>query len=521
MSRLWFWLLTLCVLLAPADAWAKIRRYAVVVGNDLGAGPELPLRFAQADARKVAEVLVSLGGVPRENLVLLTNAEAGEVERALIAINDRLRVERGAGDDTMLVVYYSGHADAQTLHLGTTELELDRLRRLVRGSSAEFRLLILDACRSGAITRAKGAKRVAPFELQVEEQLEGEGVVFMTASAADEDAQESDELRGSFFTHYLLSGLRGAADSNRDGTVSLAEAYDHAYSHTLRATSRSFHGAQHPFFEFDLRGQGHVTLTRLESRGGGVLEFPKNRTYLVFADDEAGPVIGEVSAADQRRRLVLPAGGYFVRGRAPDHLLEGHVRVANGETVRLDDDRMERIDYARLVRKGAPAHRVTHGPLVAYQLRSPLWDESSLCHGLRVGYPIDLKWLTLAPRVGFCRAKFDSPDIETRADEYDLELQITHVFDVPIVSIGVGVGGGVSWLRQTFETTRSAPPRNTVGGHADALLDLWWDLPQGFYVLTQGAFALYAFEQQLEPREPSVIRAVPTGRLVAGVGKRF
>ena len=61
----------------------------------------------------------------------------------------------------------------------------------------------------------------------------------LAATAASEDAQESDELRGSFFTHYLVSGLLGAADEDGDGAVTLAEAYDHAYAATLRATSRT------------------------------------------------------------------------------------------------------------------------------------------------------------------------------------------------------------------------------------------------------------------------------------------
>ena len=44
--------------------------------------------------------------------------------------------------------------------------------------------------------------------------LAGEGVVFLTSSSANEDAHESDTLKGSFFTHYLVSGMLGAADTD-------------------------------------------------------------------------------------------------------------------------------------------------------------------------------------------------------------------------------------------------------------------------------------------------------------------
>lgn len=521
-SRFWS---TLFVLLLvswiPATAHAAIRRYVVVVGNNRGAPGEEPLRYATSDARKVGEVLTSLGSVPKENLVVFEDAPAHEVERAIIAINDRIRFEQDRGDEAVLLVYYSGHADAQALHMGSTRLELDRLRRLVRGSSATFRLLILDACRSGALTRTKGARRVAPFALGLDEQLPGEGVVFMTASAAQEEAQESDELRGSFFTHYLVSGLRGAADADGDGFVSVGEAYEHAYAGTIRATSRSHFGTQHPHFQFDFRGQGKVTLTQLRVERSGAFVFPKHRGYVVFRGDESGAVVGEIGAADLRRTLLVESGTYFVRGRAPDHLLEGTLQIAPLEIVRVDDRRLDRIEYARWVRKGDAAPRRTHGPQVAYQLRSPLWKESEWCHGLRVGYPVELRWLTVAPRVGFCRSRTDGHPITTTADELDVELQLSHVFDVPIVSFGLGVSGGMSWLRQSFTTTRLAPPRDTMGGHVDVFLDLWWDLPRGFYMLTEVAFSLYAFPQQLDREGTSIVRAVPTGRGVLGVGKRF
>lgn len=51
-----------------------------------------------------------------------------------------------------------------------------------------------------------------------------------------------------FFTHAFVSGLLGVADSDRDGAVSLEEAYRHAYDATLRATSRTFAVRRTPRF---------------------------------------------------------------------------------------------------------------------------------------------------------------------------------------------------------------------------------------------------------------------------------
>ena len=233
--------LLLTLLLCAGSALADVQRFAVVIGNDRGQADDAELRYAASDADKVARVLRDLGGVQPANLVVLRNEDASTARSTLITFNDRIRAAQASpATQTMLFVYYSGHADAQALRLGASRFELDELTRLVRGSAATFRLLIVDACRSGTITRVKGGHIVAPFALNAEPRLPGEGMAFLTASSANEDAQESDELGGSFFTHAFVSGLLGAADSNHDGAVTLEEAYRHAYESTLRSTSRTF-----------------------------------------------------------------------------------------------------------------------------------------------------------------------------------------------------------------------------------------------------------------------------------------
>jgi hypothetical protein len=313
-------LIALAVLLLPAAAAAQ-ERFAVVVGNDQGQPPDLPLSYAETDASRVASMLQEVGGVRPENLVLLRGQDAGTVRSTLIAVNDRVRA---AGRQAMLIVYYSGHADAGALHLGATPLELRELEQLVRGSAASFRLLILDACRSGALTRVKGGTPIPPFDIQLGERVAGEGAVFLTSSSASEDSQESDEIKGSFFTHALVSGLLGAADANADGRVTLDETYRYAYEATLRASSRSMAGIQHPTFEYDVRGMGDVVLASLDARAPGraFIQLPAGRTWLLFQNSAEGAVVGEVGAQDRARRRARRAPGRDrgrSTGRDPDH----------------------------------------------------------------------------------------------------------------------------------------------------------------------------------------------------------
>ena len=231
---------------APLVARADVARYAVVIGNNQGDRSEAGLRYAERDAERFAGVLLDVGGFPAQNVVTLLASDADAVRAALIAVNDRIRGEHAGA--AMLIVYYSGHADANALHLGPTALAVNQLEQLVRGSSASFRLLALDACRSGVLTRVKGGRLAPPIAIVVGDAIPADGVVFWSASAASEDAQESDDIQGSFFTHYLVSGLAGPADVNGDGAITTDEAFEYARAATLRASSRTLAGPQHATF---------------------------------------------------------------------------------------------------------------------------------------------------------------------------------------------------------------------------------------------------------------------------------
>ncbi|HWO12579.1 MAG TPA: caspase family protein [Polyangiaceae bacterium] len=522
MSRARGWLLALALALVAPNVLAEITRYAVIAGNDTGTDGDLPLRYAEADAQKVYDVLSGLGEFRPENMVLLEGRGGSELSRVLIAMNARIRAESGAGRDAVLFVYYSGHADPHALHAGGEPLELELLERLVQGSSASFRILVLDACRSGSLTRVKGAQKTAPFPVALDAELGGEGLALLTSSTSDEDAQESDLLRGSFFTHYLVSGLRGAADRNADGSVSVEEAYGHAYQHTLRASSQTFYGTQHPTFRFDLKGKGAIVLTWVRPRAGrsGQITFPAGHAYLLFAGDEQGPVVAEVGEHDTRRLLALEPGTYFVRGRASDHLLEGPVELASGQTVQLDPSQLHPVEYARLARKGGTERERAHGPWLGYQLRTPLWSGATPCHGLRAGYALALPQVSLGAALGACRSTFDNDVLRARADELGIDASVAHVWDFAALSLAFGGAAGASWLRERFTTPGRAPGRDSLGLALGALLGASYELSHGYQLFGEALGQVLFFEQRRSDGAEGTV-AQPALRLTLGAGKQF
>ncbi len=507
-------LCSLVVAVAVAGtAEASVERYALIIGNNQGHEGDAQLLYAESDARKVEQVLHEMGGFHRENTVILEGEDAASVRRTLIRLNGRIR---GEGGPAMLFVYYSGHADREALHLGASRLDVAELEELVRGSAAGFRVLVVDACRSGVLTRVKGGAPGPSFPVLEGEVLPGEGAVFLSSSAANEDAQESDALGGSFFTHYFVSGLLGAADVDENGRVSLAEAYQFAYENTLRASIRTLAGAQHPTYRYELRGRGDVQLTQLALADRGVLRFPEGRAYLVHA---GASVLGEVGAFDQVRRLSLRPGKYFIQGRGPDHLVEGEVELAANQELVVTDAKLDRIAYARLVRKGGGPEAQSHGPWAAYFMRGALWDGASPCVGASAGYSLDRPSFALEAALSYCATHFRGDAIATSARDAGIGLRLGRVIDLPIVSLDLGLSAGASVLWQEFSTRGSAPARFSLAPRVGAGLRVVAPLLGGLLAFASGSAELYAFREQTGGVERWTVRAVPA--LQVGVGHRW
>jgi hypothetical protein len=377
----------------------------------------------------------------------------------LIALNDRIRTTGGA--DTMLIVYYSGHADAEALHLGSTSLPLAQLEQLVRGSPAAFRMLVVDACRSGALTRVKGGRPVAPFAIALGDTLAADGVVFWTASAESEAAQESDDIKGSFFSHFLVSGLSGPADADGDGAVTTAEAYEYARAATLRASSRTMAGIQHPTFRDELAGRDAIILTRPGTIGPrrATLRVPDNRDVLVLAGSVDGPVIAEVGVHDRTRRLNVRAGKYFIRERGESHLLEGTVAVATGDDHLIDDRELKRVEYTRLAQKGAVPYERHDALEAGFLMRTPLVDGGDACTGAIAGYAIDLAWITVTPRLSACRERARNTFVTQATDDLTADARIAHAWHIARVALTAQIEVGGAVLHQRFATTGIAPSR--------------------------------------------------------------
>jgi hypothetical protein len=330
--------------------------YALVVGSNAGGPGQKPLRYAESDAQRMAEVLVTLGGYDATRVTRLLAPSAVELAAEIERLGSALQAHARAGEPSRFFFYYSGHARADALNIGNTEVALRDLRERLLELPASLSVVVLDACQSGAFARTKGASPATDFSFNSVDKLSTQGVAVIASSSGEELSQESDELQSSHFTHHWLVALRGAGDQNHDGAVTLAEAYDYAYGRTLATTSTTTIGEQHVTLEMDLTGHGDVALTRpLEARARLVVpKGVKARVLLQHLPSYSVAAELDKTSADELR-LALPAGRYQATVRLANDVLRCTYELLEGVATELSFDRCKRVELEVAAAKGGGA----------------------------------------------------------------------------------------------------------------------------------------------------------------------
>jgi len=358
---------------AAADSAPRIRRFAFLAGvNDGGAG-RVRLRYATTDAQAVSKVLTEMGGVNPGDLVFAADTDRNQFLGALEQLRQSVAGSRRGDQRTELIFYYSGHSDEEGLLLRGEKLTYSELRARIESIPADVRVAVLDSCASGAMTRGKGGVFRAPF--MTDDSVKVKGHAFLTSSSANEVAQESDRIAASFFTHYLVSGLRGAADANRDQRVTFFEAYQFAAQETLDRTERTRGGAQHAAYDIQLNGSGDLVMTDVRATSAGLVLGADVHGAVAVRDPNAQLVAELRKVAGHPVELGLEPGHYLVSMTSGDARFEAEVTLSAGqrtEVDRLQFHLAKPLELARARGDGgedsgaatpAPVHVETPGPV--------------------------------------------------------------------------------------------------------------------------------------------------------------
>jgi hypothetical protein len=513
-TRAALWARLALVFASLAAGPAAAARFALVIGNNDGGSRDGRLRHAELDAQRMHDVLVRIGGFERQSTVLLRAARVIDVRQALAQL--RADLGRRAGDD-LVFIYFSGHADAESLHVGADTLPLTELKAAIATLPAAVRIVVVDACQSGSLVRAKGGTPAPLFELGGWQTLP-RGLALVASSTESELAQESDQLGGSLFTHYFLAGLRGAADGNGDGRVSLAESFEFASRRTVAATMASATGPQHPVFRFELTGQQEVLLTfpGLAGSAYGRLVFDRPGWYFVRQLDQGALVTELVSRAGDE--IVLDRGRYEVSRRDVGHVEVATLDVEAGRSLALSGVPKQTVAFGPVVRKGWGVRPQAYALAVSAGARSSVMALGPSATTGVIGR-VDTRQLSLEVRAAAGWSVLGGEVRTVRTRELQASLAVLRAWDVSRFTLALG--GELGWAGFSQEIDDEEPTRGmSHGAFVAPLATAELGLGNRLFLRLEAGAPVYVV-RRLGPAGAAQATFGPSARVGAGVGFLF
>lgn len=245
------------------------RKFALLVGvNRFLDGRTFPsLRYCVNDVLILRETLASQG-----YLVRLLHDEMPEPEYR--PLRENVRRELGelchqAQAEDLLLVHFACHGfvqggqqylavhDTRPSRLADTAVSVSALEQQLRQCPARRRILILDACQSGATLHRGPEEEFIRFAFE-----QAEGFVRIAASTAQQKAQEWHDKKMGAFSYFLNAGLRGEA-RNQYGLVTVQTVANYVLYQLRKWTQENLGRAQEPTIQYE--GMGEIILADYRS----------------------------------------------------------------------------------------------------------------------------------------------------------------------------------------------------------------------------------------------------------------
>ena len=207
--------------------------------------------FADDDARLFYDYALRGLGIDKDNIRLLIDSDAGYAE---ILKTFKTWLPPRVKATTDVYVFYSGHGlpseDGQKLYwlpqqadrdlIEETSIAQNKINAALQLTNPKSVTIFLDSCYAG-VGRA-GQSLIAsarPISLKANTQKFPENFTVLTASSAEQISSSSNDLKHGIFSYYLMKGMEGKADSNKDGKITLGELHNYLYENVTRQASLS------------------------------------------------------------------------------------------------------------------------------------------------------------------------------------------------------------------------------------------------------------------------------------------
>jgi hypothetical protein len=228
--------------ISNSSTFKRPKVYAVVVG--VSSYDHMPtLKYTDDDAYRVYAFLRSPKGGALENdqISILIDEAATKLQ-----IMDAMRnTFAKAGPDDLILLYFSGHGlNGAFLPIDfdgyNNRLDHETIKSLLDESEAKYKICIADACHSGSLLAMKSGSSKSILESYYKSLAQAkEGTALIMSSKSQETSLESQGLRQGVFSHYLIKGLEGAADSGvKDNIITISELFNFVYQNVKEYTGK-------------------------------------------------------------------------------------------------------------------------------------------------------------------------------------------------------------------------------------------------------------------------------------------
>lgn len=222
--------------LNPAQLKRQAERDAIAIIIGISNYKTLPkAEFSNDDARVFYDYAIRALGIKPENIRLLVDSDAEEVE---IIKAFKTWLPSRVKSTTDVYVYYSGHglptqdglglyllpARADREFISRTSIQFQEISADLQAAKPKSVTIFMDSCYSGQ-TRS-GETLIAsarPLALKAQTNIFPVGFNVFSASQSDQISSSSPDLKHGIFSYYLMKGMEGDADTNKDGKITLGE----------------------------------------------------------------------------------------------------------------------------------------------------------------------------------------------------------------------------------------------------------------------------------------------------------
>lgn len=222
--------------LNPTNIKRRSDRDAVAIIIGISDYKNLPKAdFANDDARVFYDYAIRALSIKPDNIKLLVDGDASEVG---IYKAFKTWLPSKVRSSTDVYVFYSGHglptSDGKGLYLlpqqtdrdliSKTAIQMQEVISDIQSTKPKSVTLFLDACYSGQSRTGESLIASArPISLKSESRIFPENFTVITASQNDQISSSNPDLKHGIFSYYLMRGMEGDADTDKDGKITAGE----------------------------------------------------------------------------------------------------------------------------------------------------------------------------------------------------------------------------------------------------------------------------------------------------------